>query len=48
MREPEMRRIAGWIGDILSDPDNATIRQHVRAAVEELCQHFPAPADAIS
>jgi glycine hydroxymethyltransferase len=46
MKEPEMRRIAGWIGDVLADPTNAESQARVRAQVLELCQQFPAPADA--
>lgn len=47
MREPEMRRIAGWIGDVLSAPDDTAIRQRIRGEVSELCQQFPAPANEI-
>jgi glycine hydroxymethyltransferase len=46
MREPEMRRIAGWIGEVLAAPEDATVRQRVRGQVDELCKHFPAPANA--
>jgi glycine hydroxymethyltransferase len=45
MREPEMRRIAGWIGEVLAAPEDAMVLQRVRGAVGELCQHFPAPAN---
>ncbi len=45
MREPEMRRIAGWMGEVLAAPDDDKVRQRVRGEVEELCQHFPAPAN---
>jgi glycine hydroxymethyltransferase len=45
MREPEMRRIAGWIGKVLAAPEDATIRQRIRGEVEEMCGHFPAPAN---
>jgi glycine hydroxymethyltransferase len=47
MREPEMRRIAGWIGDILAAPDDELVRRRVRGEVEEMCQHFPAPANPV-
>jgi glycine hydroxymethyltransferase len=47
LREPEMRQIAGWIGAILSDPEDASVQTRVRAQVQELCQQFPAPADAV-
>jgi glycine hydroxymethyltransferase len=46
MREPEMRAIAGWIGDVLSHPEDSAMRQRVRGQVRELCQQFPAPANA--
>jgi glycine hydroxymethyltransferase len=46
MREPEMRTIAGWIGQVLSNPTDAATRQRVRGQVRELGQQFPAPADA--
>jgi glycine hydroxymethyltransferase len=43
MREPEMRAIAGWIGEVLSKPDDASTQEQVRGNVRELCQQFPAP-----
>ena len=46
MRENEMRLIAAWIGEVLADPANATVQQRVRGQVRELCQQFPAPANA--
>jgi glycine hydroxymethyltransferase len=48
MREPEMRQIAAWIGDVLAHPDDTALQAHVRAAVAELGQQFPAPADQLS
>ena len=45
MREVEMRRVAAWMGDVLAVPDDASVRQRVRAEVDEMCQHFPAPAN---
>jgi glycine hydroxymethyltransferase len=47
MREPEMRRIAGWIGEVLAAPDDAKIGQRVRGEVDEMCKTFPAPANAV-
>jgi glycine hydroxymethyltransferase len=44
MREPEMRRIATWIGTVLGAPTDQAIAQRVRGEVRELCQQFPAPA----
>jgi glycine hydroxymethyltransferase len=47
MREPEMRQIAAWIGDVLANPGDTALQARVRAAVAELCQQFPAPADQV-
>jgi glycine hydroxymethyltransferase len=47
MREPEMRHIAGWIGEVLAAPDDAKLGQRIRAEVEELCKTFPAPANEV-
>jgi glycine hydroxymethyltransferase len=44
MREPEMRTIAGWIGDVLGHAAEAPVQQRVCGQVRELCQQFPAPA----
>lgn len=41
MREPEMCTIAGLIDQVLTSPDSEDVRQKVRAAVGELCDHFP-------
>jgi glycine hydroxymethyltransferase len=41
MKEPEMREIAGWIGEVLADPSSESVQQSVRARVEELCKRFP-------
>jgi glycine hydroxymethyltransferase len=46
MREPEMRQIAGWIADVLADPENAGIQERVKTQVAELGRQFPAPANA--
>jgi glycine hydroxymethyltransferase len=43
MREPEMRTIAGWIGEVLAAPDNKTVQERVRNAVREMGVSFPAP-----
>lgn len=45
MREPEMRTIAGWIGEVLDRPDDTSTQERVRGQVRELCQQFPAPAN---
>ena len=48
MREPEMRRIGGWIGDVLAHPEDAVRLSRIREEVRELGQQFPAPADAMA
>jgi glycine hydroxymethyltransferase len=45
MREPEMRQIGAWIGEVLADPANTTVQEKVRGEVRELCKQFPAPAN---
>jgi glycine hydroxymethyltransferase len=47
MREAEMERIAGWIVEVLQHSDDATVTERVAAEVQELCQGFPVPADAV-
>jgi glycine hydroxymethyltransferase len=44
MREPEMRRIAAWIGQVLAAPTDSVVQQRVRGHVRELGQQYPAPA----
>jgi glycine hydroxymethyltransferase len=46
MREGELRQVAGWIADVLERPEDAAVRDRVRGEVRELCEQFPAPADA--
>ncbi len=46
MREPEMRSIAGWMGEVLAHAEDAAVLERVRGQVRELCQQFPAPANA--
>jgi glycine hydroxymethyltransferase len=45
MREPEMRTIARWIGEVLAKPDDVATQERVRGRVCELGQQFPAPAN---
>src|SRR5437763_3228284 len=45
MREAEMRRIAGWIAEVLGAAGDATVRDRVLGRGRELCQQFPAPAE---
>ena len=43
MCEPEMRRVAAWILDVLADPENDALLSRTRAEVREFCQSFPVP-----
>jgi glycine hydroxymethyltransferase len=45
MREPEMRTIAGWIGQVLAHPDDRSLHERVQGQVRELGRQFPAPAN---
>jgi glycine hydroxymethyltransferase len=44
MGEAEMRTIAGWIDEVLAQPDDGTVQQRVAGAVREMGRTFPAPA----
>ena len=41
MKEDQMQLIAGWIAEVLGDPDNETSAADVRKKVERLCRDFP-------
>ena len=41
MKETEMRRIAGWIGDVLASPDDTGVQARVREQVAELVPAVP-------
>jgi len=45
MREPEMRSIAGWIGEVLAHPEDEAIQKRVHNHVLDMCKQFPAPAN---
>ncbi|MCS7015011.1 MAG: serine hydroxymethyltransferase [Gemmatales bacterium] len=45
MKETEMRLIARWIDEVLSNPDDEAVLMRIREQVRELCQQFPAPAN---
>jgi glycine hydroxymethyltransferase len=47
MREPQMKQIGAWIGEVLSHPDDTALQARVRAEVEEMGRQFPAPADVM-
>ena len=44
LREPEMRQIAGWIGEVLSAPGDNAVAERIRGQVREMGKQFPAPA----
>jgi glycine hydroxymethyltransferase len=46
MKEPEMKRIAGWIAEVLNAVEDTSLQTRIRGQVEELCQAFPTPAEA--
>ena len=41
MKEEEMRLIAGWISEVLADPESQSVQKSVRGRVEEVCERFP-------
>ena len=41
MKEPEMKRIAGWISQVLESPSNEGQILKIRAEVLEFCEEFP-------
>jgi len=41
MKEAEMNEIGAWIGEVLADPENSTVRSAVRERVRVLCDRFP-------
>lgn len=45
MKEPEMKKVANWICDVLANPTDKTVQEKVRGEVRELCKSFPAPSE---
>ncbi len=41
MGPAEMKQIAKWIGQVLKDPENASLKNKIHMEVKELCQQFP-------
>ncbi len=41
MGPQEMRRIGGWMAEVLDAPADAAVAERVRGAVDELCRAFP-------
>ncbi len=48
MKEPEMRQIAAWIDDVISNVEDEQRIERVRGEVKEFCSQFPAPGIPIS
>jgi glycine hydroxymethyltransferase len=43
MKEDEMRRVGGWILEVLRAPENASVTQRVREEIREFCKAYPVP-----
>ncbi|KUG27876.1 serine hydroxymethyltransferase [hydrocarbon metagenome] len=43
MKEPEMAQLAGWMADVLANPDDAALRAGIRERVADVCRLFPVP-----
>jgi glycine hydroxymethyltransferase len=43
MATAEMKRIGGWILEVLKHPDDEALQRRIRGEVSQLCQHFPVP-----
>jgi len=43
MKEPEMREVARWMNEVVSDPRSEAVRNRVRTEIKDLCDGFPAP-----
>jgi len=41
MKEPEMRRIGKWIGEVLNNLEDESVQERVRSEVEALTEQFP-------
>lgn len=41
MKESEMKTIAGWISQVLKNPENTDLHQRIHNQVKELCKSFP-------
>ncbi len=44
----EMRRIGGWILEILRAADDSRVSERIRGEISSLCEQFPVPAAALS
>ncbi len=45
MGPSEMKKIAGWISQVLKEPENSGLKSRIHGEVKELCHHFPVYKD---
>jgi len=45
MKEAEMKQVAKWITDVVTNAENANVAERVRGGVRDLCVQFPAPTE---
>lgn len=43
MKQEEMKRIAGWILEILQSPEDEALSERIRGSIQEFAQAFPVP-----
>lgn len=43
MGADEMKRMAGWIADVIENVEDEAVLTRIKGEVEDLCAHFPAP-----
>jgi glycine hydroxymethyltransferase len=43
MKVPEMKRLAGWIDQVVSAPSDEVLIARIAGEVKEMCRSFPAP-----
>lgn len=48
MGADEMKRVANWIYQALSQSDEAEVHGKIREEVRQLCEHFPVPAGRVA
>jgi glycine hydroxymethyltransferase len=41
MKESEMKKIAGWISEVIAEPSDQVLATRIRGQVRELCQTYP-------
>ncbi len=47
MREPEMKRIAAWIDQVVAAPDDEAVAARVAGEIRAMCREFPAPGISV-